>query len=316
MKISILCIYIALILSQSDVFAQNIDNVSSLRSHVSEKEIRFFYDNDFFSAQDYYYTQGINLQYVHPIIKDNPINFLLIKSGNGNKIYGLSIEHNVFTPSSIRHEEVLLNDHPFSAFMLLKSFVRSKNEKTGDVLSSAFSIGFIGPAAYGKEMQTSIHRWLKNLLPLGWDHQIQNDLILNYQFSYEKMFVRAPGTFHLAGIATLNAGTLLDDISAGLQFRVGKFYESSDKKSAFYIYGRSQVYSNFYDATLNGGVFNNSNEYVLSPDEINRFTVQHTIGINIKLRKIALEYFQSFVTKEFNLGMNHRYGGISIGYCF
>ncbi|MBK8362780.1 MAG: DUF2219 family protein [Bacteroidetes bacterium] len=119
------------------------------------------------------------------------------------RVYGLSIEHNVFTPSSIRHDEILYGDHPFSAFLLLKSYVRSYDSKSGSVVSSSISLGFIGPAAFGKEMQTSIHTWLENLLPLGWDHQIRNDFLLNYQLNYERMIIKVPENFTLQELGLL-----------------------------------------------------------------------------------------------------------------
>jgi lipid A 3-O-deacylase len=84
-------------------------------------------------------------------------------------------------------------------------------------------------------MQTSIHTWLDNLLPLGWDHQIRNDLLLNYQVNYERKFVMVPGKFHLAGVGSVNAGTLRDDIAVGAQFKFGKFYESPDSRSAVFF---------------------------------------------------------------------------------
>jgi hypothetical protein len=47
------------------------------------------------------------------------------------------------------------------------------------------SVGVIGPAAGGEEIQTAIHRNTKNDLPHGWRYQIQNDFILNYTLTYE-----------------------------------------------------------------------------------------------------------------------------------
>ena len=165
-------------------------------------------------------------------------------------------------------------------------------------------------------MQTSIHTWLENLLPLGWDHQIRNDFLLNYQLNYERMIIKVPGKFHFAGVGTVNAGTLRDDVAAGVQIKSGKFYETSDKKSTIFLFGKSTLNCNFYNSTLSGGIFNKKSEYVLSSEEINLFKVQHTLGINIKIRKVVLEYFQSYVSKEFISGLSHRFGGISIGYCF
>lgn len=297
--------------------AQNIDNVTSLREIGSAKGVRLFYDNDFFTAQDYYYTQGINIEILLPALKKNPLNHLLVKTGNSEKVYGVSIEHNVFTPSSIRHDEILYGDHPYSALLLLKSFVRTKNAINGNVMSSSISLGFIGPAAFGKQMQTSIHSWLKNLLPLGWDHQLRNNFIINYQLNYEKQFIHSEKHFIFSGIAGVNAGTLTDNVRAGLQFRAGIIQEPQEERNFELIFYARGIFScELYNATLSGGVFNRKNEYALPASDIERFTFHEVAGLNMRVGRTILEYYLSISSKEFKNGMLHRYGGISLGYNF
>ena len=295
--------------------AQLIDNVSSLRAFGNENEIRLFYENDFFSAQDQYYSQGINLEYISPVLHKNPVNYFLVRLNSTKRLYGFSIEHNVFTPSSIRHDEILYHDHPFSACFLLKSFLRTQNESENTTVSSALSLGFIGPLAFGKQMQTGIHTWLNNLLPLGWDHQIRNDFVLNYQINYERNIYHLRDIINFSYCGGLNAGTLYDNLNSGLQFKIGKFNKHSQKsKYEIFLFAKSCASYSFYNATLRGGVFNRINEYVLEENEIEPLLLQNTIGINIRLNKMRVEYFQSVITKEFEAGTTHRYGGISLGY--
>ena len=301
-----------------DVHGQIIDNVSQLRTNLNQKSFRFYYDNDFFSASDQYYTQGINLEYQSPKLQKNPLDHLLLYYRNEYSIHGISIEHNVFTPSSIRHTEILYGDYPYSAYLLLKSYVRSYNFTTESALSSGISIGVIGPAAFGEQMQTGIHNALKNLPPLGWKHQLKNDLLINYQLAFEKNLFHAPNHILLAGIGEAHLGTLYDKLNTGLEFHIGKFNEQNVMKNKFEItfYGQSELSYHFYDATKQGGVFTTNNEYTLNDDEIKKLTLENKIGIMVKLNKIQLEYFQSFITKEIALGMEHNFGGISIAYFY
>jgi len=44
--------------------AQVIDNAALYRNMLSDKSIRLHYENDYFSASDLYYTQGINLEII------------------------------------------------------------------------------------------------------------------------------------------------------------------------------------------------------------------------------------------------------------
>ena len=71
-----------------------------------------------------------------------------------------------------------------------------------------------------------------------------------------------------------------------------------------------------YDATIEGGLFNQENPYEISSRNIDRFTFEDDAGITFQFKKIYLEYFQHFVTQEFNTGTYHRWGGIRRGIAF
>src|SRR5688500_445423 len=99
--------------------AQVIDNTSVFRQIASSQYIRLHYENDFFSKADIYYTQGINLEVVHPALKSNPLASLLIHSQKKENKYGISIEHLGFTPTSISHDEILIGDRPFASCLFM-----------------------------------------------------------------------------------------------------------------------------------------------------------------------------------------------------
>ena len=152
--------------------AQAIDNTAIFRSVNESNYIRFSYDNDFFTATDQYYTQGLNFEIVNTRFQKNPINKLLLKYKDGNNKYGIALEHDGYTPSSIRHEEIIFNDHPFVAALMLKTFSISVNKNGTNRINTSLSLGLFGPGAFGMEMQKSIHKALKNIEPLGWQNQI------------------------------------------------------------------------------------------------------------------------------------------------
>ncbi|MES2590103.1 MAG: lipid A-modifier LpxR family protein, partial [Bacteroidota bacterium] len=177
------------------LFSQRIDNLVSFRDVQTDNYFRFSYDNDLFSLLDQDYTQGINFELVSLDFKKNPINFLFIKTKNSNKKYGLSLEHNCFTPKNIQSEFIQFDDRPFAATLVLKNFMISIDTFKRVRISSFMNFGLIGPLAFGNEMQTSIHQITKNPLPGGWKNQIRNDFVISYGLSHEKQLFRYRNLF-------------------------------------------------------------------------------------------------------------------------
>jgi lipid A 3-O-deacylase len=252
------------------LFSQTIDNTASFRSMESAGYFRLHYENDFFTARDFYYSQGINLEFCSPPLINNPVNLLLPKMKNSCTTFGLALEHAVYTPSSIRNTDIMFNDHPFAAYIMLKTFLISIDTLHSQRLSSTVSIGGIGPVAAGDAMQKSIHKWLKNIEPLGWEHQIKNDIILNYELNYERQLYKYKSCFQLSSLVKIQAGTLMNNAQIGCTVLSGKFnspyasFESTPQKTLrLYAYAQPLVKLVGYDATLQGGMFNNDSPYTL-----------------------------------------------------
>jgi hypothetical protein len=286
--------------------------------HVpSDRYIRLHYENDFFSGSDRYYTQGINLETVHPSFQNNPVNYLLVRPKAAQAKYGLSVEHLGYTPSSISHDEVLLGDRPFASCLFLKAFSIAGNESKTFRISSALNAGVIGPGAGGKQFQESIHRWINDDQPKGWSNQIQNDLVLNYELNVEKE-IGANEFFLAAWQAGAKVGTLNNQLNGSLVLMGGwidnpfvNFLSSSKKISltgfvspGFKIVG--------YDATLQGGIFNNTSPYIVASNDISRFVFQGTAGIVMRYKRLSLEYFRTVASKEFKGAQHHRWGGLRL----
>jgi lipid A 3-O-deacylase len=306
------------------VTAQVIDNLASFRTMSTNRYIRLHYENDYFSETDIYYTQGGNLEWVAPALEKFPISKLLITASE-NKQYGIALEHEAYTPTSIQHSDILYGDRPFAAAVFLKTFAMSNHPGKRLRVTSALSLGVIGQASGARWIQETIHRWIHDTNPKGWNNQIQNDVVLNYEAGVEKNFFHFRNYFLVNGFAGARAGTLSDKASLAAVFMLGKinpaitsmFSDMEMKKSKFnfHFYFQPVVSSVFYDATLQGGVFRES-PYTLSFDQVSRFTLQGNAGVVFYIKSVYLEYFQSYITKEFNTGTDHHWGGIRIGVNF
>jgi lipid A 3-O-deacylase len=302
-----------------NISAQLIDNTSTFRNVNTKSYFRFHYDNDFFTNTDYYYSQGITLEYVHPSLKHFPMAKLLYKPKKGDTKYGISFNLFGYTPTSTNSNAILYGDRPFEGSMSLKMFAISSSSAKQQQVSAAIHLGIIGPAALGEEIQTNIHRWTGNKLPIGWQHQIKNDIILNYQLNIEKKLL-VTDAFLLNGVAELRAGTLHDRIGGGINFMTGHFnnpYKTEkEKKVQYYLYGQSRINLIGYDGTMQGGIFNRKSTYTISSADVSGITFQADAGIVLNFQKLFLGYNQSFLSKEFTTGKTHRWGGVSLGVAF
>ncbi len=302
------------------VTAQLIDNSSTFRNINRKSYFRFHYDNDYFTKTDEYYTQGITFEYVSPVIKRFPLTKLLWHPFKTSPLYGLSLNLFGYTPTTILSDTILFGDRPYNANISLKTFLIQVDDVHKQQLSAAISIGVMGPAALGFEIQDNIHRWLKNPRPHGWQYQTKNDIIVNYQLNYEKQLVSAGNNFLLNATGEARLGTLNDRLSGGINFMAGRFNKRFEqagakmKKAEYYFYTQARTNLVGYDASMQGGLFARNNPYVIAAADINRVTFQADAGIIVNFRKLYLSYTQSILTKEFRTGKSHRWGGVSVGF--
>lgn len=299
--------------------AQKIDNLVSYRNIESSSYFRFNYENDFFSAADRNYTQGYNVELVTPGLHKNPVNLLFFKPRSTATKYGISVEHIGFTPRNYVSPAIQFNDRPFASAIALKSFSSSTDVAKKQRVGQSFSLGVIGPAAFAEEMQTAIHKAIGDKKPGGWDNQIQNDVVINYRLDYEKQLLNFNDFFTLQSSSSLQAGTLFTNASVGANVTFGLLnspfsLKGNERKLQLYVYAEPLGKVIAYDATLQGGIFNNSSPYTISSKEVERLTGQFNYGLVIRVNKLYLEYAQTKISREFTTGEAANWGGVKIGF--
>ena len=308
------------------LFSQTSDSTAIPKK--LESYIRFKYDNDFFSATDRYYTQGIQLSVIHRVIKFSPFSYSLIRlNKNALNYYGLHFSQDCFTPKSIRYDTLNYLERPFAATFFMSHTLNSLNPDKKIALQTQLDLGVIGPCAMCEEEQKAIHRLLVNIQPLGWENQLQTNYIINYRAKFEK------GLFNkkhreIIGDAAARLGTLYTDFSVGLTGRMGFFsgYFNNlgmdkyaiERKSNFQFYGilKANVKAVAYNATLQGGMFNNKSVYTISDNRVTRVVMEGMAGIVLTYKRIGLEYSKFYLSKEFKEGLEHQWGRCVITYCF
>ena len=276
------------------------------------------YQNDYFNATDYYFTQGVRIDIIAPIFRKSPLSKILLRAGkNSVDVHGIFASQECFTPTSIRSDSILTGDRPFAACIFVGQSRISSNIEKKYSLMSEIIFGFIGSRGGCMETQQTIHGWINGIDPHGWEYQISDDFIINYSSKYEKLVV-AKKSFEFIPYLNIRAGTLYDNASAGIKIRTGimnSFFDAnikSAKKFLCYAELWGQTTGVAYNATLQGGLFNKQTPYVILNDEMERilFSVGGKIVLNYK--KLSLVYSRNWITPEFKKGLKHGWGGIAI----
>jgi len=298
---------------------------SSVIKTVPENYFRLKYENDFFRATDRYYTQGISASLIHPIIKHSPLSKALIKLQNAaTNYYSLQAQQDCFTPKSIRIDTIMFGERPYAGTFYISHLLSSLSKKNKLLLQTQLDIGVIGNCARCEDEQKAIHKALDNIAPLSWEYQLANDLIINYRAKLEKGFVSRK-YFELMTNANLKAGTLYTDIGTGLKMRFGFFDPyfnnlglSKDPLSRkFKIYGAIQANLKLvgYNAALQGGLFS-KDIYVIDANNVARFVFEGTTAITFAYKTFSLTYSLTYLTREYQTGVDHGWGGIYITKAF
>ena len=302
-------------------YCQAMDNTTVERTVNRERYARVHYENDFYTKTDYYYTQGMFVEIVHPGLKWFPLMRLILKPKQSEIKYGLALEHNGYTPMDFVQSEIQYGDRPFAATVMLKTFAIATDTTHKRRIGTTLSTGIIGPAAGGGEIQTAIHRKTGDDLPLGWHNQIANYPVLNYQVNLEQQVVALGSFALLTANVSARVGTLSDKVSAGGTLMAGFFNQpitpvsAQKRKIQLYGYIHPEVSLVGYDATMQGGFFS-SNPYTIPSSDVKRIVYQHHAGVVVTLFNLYAEYFTSWTSSEFKGGKTHGTGGVQIGCYF
>ncbi len=313
-----------LLLTQA-CFAQRKDSASSNRY------INIHYDNDYFSATDEYYTQGVRLELTTPLLR-KPFRCIFPSAGvKSMNYYSLAFVQDCFTPTSIRRDTVFTGNRPFGAIMYLGASRISNNEAERYRLSSELQAGAIGPCAHCKETQEDIHAAIGDIQPLGWQFQISQDLLLNYYVKYEYAVGVQKKHYDLTGFADATLGTIYDNLGGGFTARFGwlnpyfsgisparkRSVEAQDKRRyQFYLFTRTKAQGVLYNGAIQGGMFNKGSIYTIAPKDVSRLVYSGFIGAVIVLKDVRIEYAQAFLSPEFKNGISHGWGHVNITTCF
>lgn len=287
----------------------------------TDKILAGTFANDATFRTDYYYTQGLSVNLVHPGLQHSPVNKILLRAGAGaTHYYGVQVRYDGFTPLKILDPKIRFGDRPYAAYVYATEYLIANNPHKKQRFTSGLEVGFMGPGAGGKQFQTKVHEWINSPKPLGWDNQIRTDLILGYQADLEKQLLAAGKVVELLGQAGASVSTLNTFASGGLFLRVGKMNSyfqnlgitsrpnrASTQKFQFYAQGRLTGKLVGYNATLQGGLLNQNNPYTLPAKLVSRTVLQKTAGLVGAYGGVSFESSVVWISPEFKDARPHQW---------
>jgi hypothetical protein len=233
--------------------------------------------------------------------------------------YNMSLVQDMYTPTDTRVSPTMENDRPYSSYLYLGYRKTTADKFRNLKISSQLDAGYIGPYSPGSYLQTLVHNTFPtNDVPLGWETQINTDVILNYTIEVQKALVKKENISLLAG-TEIQAGTLYTNAGVSLEFQAGKFepvfgLSANEKWPAvqYYFFARTEVDLVAYNALLQGGMFNNNNIYTLKANQISQVVGNAEAGIHARYRGIGIELSQNYLSPEYKGGLWHKWGKISL----
>ena len=285
-------------------------------SAIADHFISFTYDNDFFTATDRYFTQGVGLRFGSTSLGHSWLMAPMLQlHADGSPWLTVRAQQDCYTPSSIRTDTIRAFDRPFAAALYLGLEATSVDPDRGLKVTSTLLAGALGPCASCAEEQQWIHHGLGNIEPLGWQYQVHSDVLLNYGATMEKRLFSSGWAEGRGGLQA-NVGSYHDDATASFALELGKGATAFDqpgqllRSPRFKAFGHAALTVVGYDASMQGGFFQRDNPHVLEAAQIERVVVGYGWGARFNFKGIDLEYREWYIGRTFQGGLTHGWGTV------
>lgn len=187
------------------------------------------WDNDLFIGNDSGYTNGLFLSWIAiaddehgqllPILV-KPLAWSIDLAETRQSLTTHTFGQTMVTPENIIATEPDENDLPYSGLLFFKSSFLSIASNRADNIET--TIGVVGPASGAERTQEFIHRITGSDEPMGWDAQLENEIV--FQFTRGRLWrswVARNKRFDLLLSSQASIGTLSSMLAAGVTFRYG-----------------------------------------------------------------------------------------------
>ncbi len=285
-------------------------------------------DDDFLNlagqGTDRYYTGGDYFRYSFLSVagKKNMLRKILYSPYTGvSSLYSIGATQWVYTPENLSAKTPVIGDYPYCGVLFLRLARETLSQDRTRLFCSGLSLGTMGPAALGEQVQALIHRMIKSNEPEGWGNQLPDYPVVNYSLYYEPNLFSFSRIFKINGTASAQAGTLQADAQIGLDWLISNekdnYFPARDVRTGthnrqrpkFYIQIKPAVRFVGYNSILEGGPYDNRQDYHIAPGQISRVLFEGAGIMGMQIGDFSIQYRQVIESAEFKTVEKHVYGG-------
>lgn len=326
-----LLIFVFFIVNTYPVFSQDSTQIGAF--------VQVDWENDAFQVRqrnitDRYYSNGMRVAHLSNFWQKWPTRHALLKLNSNEKtrnnpLYSFAIGQEIYTPrnTKIARRPLYPNDRPYAGYLYASWGLTTTDPVGARRLTSALTLGMIGPASGAADVQEWLHNALGQYVPIGWGAQMKNDPIISYSVRYEgRAIPRFSSAFDVIGDVEGTIGSLMNMAGMGGTLRVGLFNDyfqnptgmyhaggTATRKFQCYAFTRVGFRAVLDNALLQGGWLNGAkNYYALPAVELHHFYGQIDVGGVIALKNAQLTFTQHLRTPEFVRALDDQWGHISL----
>jgi hypothetical protein len=302
-------------------------------------------DNDSYNFDDGNYTGGVGLAWISPPVEERgegsrtrrvveALSFLpgMAAHEGTTRHVALGAGQLIFTSEDLNRATPLPGDRPYAGVLFLDAslLARSQTTLTGYLLR----LGVVGEPSGAEEVQKELHEWFGADRPRGWDHQLEDEPVVNLGVEHHRRV--AGGTFgdglewELVPNAGLGLGTYFTGVNVGVTGRVGRgvlqdlgglALRSGMETNAVpgppagrdwstSVFGALDAYGVAHYLPLDGNVFRDSRS--VDAEEV---VGKATLGFTVGKRSLALTFGYTFLTDTYETQEDRgNYGSVALAW--
>lgn len=277
----------------------------------SQRSLNLKIDNDIFFS-DKFYTSGVELE----LEARDPVFY---KNKNLEEVQYVTrryIGQKLYSPSDIRLGAESQNkyERPYASF-LYAGYSKEKYNENSKYLIKDYIIGATGEISLGDFHQKEYHNLIGSPEPQGWETQISNNFIFQFNIEYSpknniffkeehisadyrNIFKLELGNFRLGGQLgfLVRYGNILSDFSSNkTAFKKNTSSVNFLNLREYYLFFKSNVKLTLHDITYEGCIFSDKSPFTV---DINPIVFEESFGFLISWDSFIFEYILNIQSTE------------------